>query len=152
MLKKIAVCGLNDEKRTTLAKYLAHHLKTYCVPDYQKEYSEMVKRVLTSLDYKKISRGMQHLAEEYAAITKETLIFDNNIVQLYVEAKLKFDAPPNAINKEEISTIFDLFVITEAQNSNFSKTLEAIINNNAPFIYVKESMRKEDLLKLVQVS
>ena len=79
---KISFLEQNDEL-VKLAEKIAHELNGYVVPDYEKEYREMVNRELTALDYYRIAKGILNKELEYEHTSKKFLLSVNNPFLVY---------------------------------------------------------------------
>ena len=79
---KITFLAQSDEL-SKLAERIAHQHNGYVVPDYEKEYREMVNRELSTLDYYRIAKGMLNKELEYENTSKKFLISINNPYLIY---------------------------------------------------------------------
>lgn len=91
---RVCVTGAECTGKTTLARALAEHFGAPCVPEYARDYAQLVGRPLTADDVEPIAGGQ--IACEDAA-TAPLVILDTDLVSTVVYARHHYGACPVAI-------------------------------------------------------
>lgn len=93
-IPKIAFESFNFEKKSKLAKAVAHHFKSYLVKDYAVEYQKMVQRDLVLSDMKRVAQGQLNLENEFLEMGGKLLFCEATIFTHYVFCQENFGETP----------------------------------------------------------
>ncbi len=93
-IPKIAFESFNSEKKSKLAKAVAHHFKSYLVKDYALEYQKMVQRDLVLSDMKRVAQGQLNLENEFLEMGGKFLFCEATIFTHYVFCQENFSEAP----------------------------------------------------------
>jgi len=113
---KIVLFGPESTGKTTLAKQLALHYKTFWVPEYSRLYAnEKLKQgvLLTKKDVLPIATGQMELENIIAHISKNILFCDTNLLETKIYSEYIYDGYcPDALKQSVANSKYDLYLLT----------------------------------------
>lgn len=113
MLKRIAIVGPESTGKTTLAEKLAKHYRTLWVPEYAREYLDIINRPYIANDLEIIAKGQLQEEDRKAARADKVLICDTNLVVIKVWSLFKYGSCSETIEQEIKSRQYDLHLLTD---------------------------------------
>lgn len=115
-IPKIAFESFNSEKKSKLAKAVAHHFKSYLVKDYAVEYQKMVQRDLLLSDMKRVAQGQLNLENEFLEMGGKLLFCEATIYTHYVYSQENFSEVPAWLKENyKLSDYVTRFVFKEEE-------------------------------------
>lgn len=114
---KIVLFGPESTGKTTLAKQLSRHYKTFWVPEYSRAYAERnleANLSLTKDDVLPIAIGQMKLENELAQKTDSILICDTDLLETKVYAEFYYPNYSNPVlEKFAVLNSYDLYFLTD---------------------------------------
>lgn len=158
---KIAICGPECTGKTTLAKQLAEHFNTVCIPEFAYNYLQQKKDV-NQKKYQKedllpIAFGQTNLENEGLKSAKTLLFTDTNLMVTKVFSDIQYGDTDPVLEKAAKKHKYDLFFLTDIDvpwqkndlrdtPTDREKTLqvfeENLIKFNKPYIKIAGSKEK----------
>jgi NadR type nicotinamide-nucleotide adenylyltransferase len=108
---KIAVTGPESSGKTTLAKALALHYKTACVPEFSRLYLANRGNVYDEADLLEIAKGQYNWELAYARDAKRLLICDTDLLVVKIWAEVRFQECHPWIDRQLNLHPYDLFLL-----------------------------------------
>ncbi len=116
-IPKIAFESFNSEKKSKLAKAVAHNFKSYLVKDYALEYQKMVQRNLVLSDMKRVAQGQLNLENEFLEMGGKLLFCEATIFTHYVFCQEKLGETPIWLKENyKLSDYAKRFIFTEEED------------------------------------
>ena len=113
IIKSIAIIGPESTGKSTLSEALAAALHTVWVPEYAREYLEMIDRPYTEADLVQIAKGQ--IANENMAMSIATnyLVCDTDLNVVKVWSEHKYGQCHPWILEEIATRKYDLYLLTD---------------------------------------
>lgn len=114
---KVVLFGPESTGKTTLAKQLAQHYNSFCVPEFSRAYAEEKLKegiLLTKEDVLPIAIGQMKLENNFSAKAKNILFYDTNLLETKVYAEVIYDGYcPDILKKSVSNNYYDLYLLTD---------------------------------------
>jgi NadR type nicotinamide-nucleotide adenylyltransferase len=109
---KVAIVGPESTGKTVLAESLADHFNTKWVPEYARDYLNMINRPYTRDDLETIALEQINMEERFAKMVKDVLICDTTLLVIKIWSEFKYGNCPAWISDEVISRYYNLHLLT----------------------------------------
>lgn len=113
MLKRIAVVGPESTGKTTLAEKLGKHYNTLWVPEYAREYLDIINRPYTINDLEIIAKGQLQEEDRKAERANKLLVCDTNLVVIKVWSLFKYNQCSSAIDDMMVARKYDIHLLMD---------------------------------------
>ncbi|MFH0894888.1 MAG: ATP-binding protein [Bacteroidota bacterium] len=110
---RIAVTGPESTGKSTLSEDLAKELKTVWVPEFAREYIEMLRHPYTQEDVEKIAHGQMKSEEEKLHTANNYLICDTELTVIKIWMEHKYGTCPNWIKEHITNKPYDLYLLCD---------------------------------------
>ncbi|WP_297337291.1 ATP-binding protein [Algoriphagus sp.] len=111
--KRILILGPESTGKSTLASDLAVHFDEPWVPEFAREYLEILGRPYEYDDLLKIAKGQMALEDEKANVAKKYLFCDTDLRVIQVWSAHKFGKVHDWVIKELDQRVYDLILLTD---------------------------------------
>lgn len=113
-LLKIAVVGPESTGKSTMAKKLAEHYHTICVPEYARYYCQNLNNQYTLQDELNMYYGQVALEESLIPLTSnELLIADTTIMTIKIWSDHLFGHTPEEVLNEITQRKYDFYLLMD---------------------------------------
>lgn len=113
-LVKIAVVGPESTGKSTMAKFLAEKLHTFCVPEYARYYCQDLKNQYTLEDEVNMYYGQIALEEAIVTQVKNSiLVCDTTILTVKIWCDHLFHTTPLIVTNEIEKRKYDLYLLMD---------------------------------------
>lgn len=113
MLKKVVVIGPESTGKSTLCEALAKHFQCPLVPEYARQYIDLLDRPYIFGDLEKIARGQVLLEEQALKRTDKLVICDTDLHVLKVWSEHKYGEVSPWILQQITQREYDLYLLTD---------------------------------------
>lgn len=111
--KRILILGPESTGKSTLASDLAVHFDEPWVPEFAREYLEMLGRPYAYSDLLKIAKGQMALEDEKAKAAQKFLFCDTDLRVIQVWSEHKFGKVHDWVQQELGRRSYDLILLTD---------------------------------------
>lgn len=111
--KKIVVIGPESTGKSTLSEALARRLKTLWVPEYAREYLDLLNRPYEENDLLRIAEGQISSEEEKSASAEDFLICDTDLHVIKVWSEHKYNHCHPWILEQVAVRRYDFYILTD---------------------------------------
>ncbi|MFT5355961.1 MAG: HTH-type transcriptional repressor of NAD biosynthesis genes [Polyangiales bacterium] len=111
--RRICVFGPESVGKTTLARRLAEHLDTVCVPEYARTYLEQRGGNLRERDLVEIARGQKALEDSLARQANRVLVMDTDTLSTTLWAKKLYGRCDPKIEQLARTRFADLYLLCD---------------------------------------
>lgn len=116
-LVKVVLFGPESTGKTTLAKALASHYGTYCVPEYMRKYLQdkwdRTKETCTPEDLIPIAEGQMKLENELSEKAQDLLVCDTNLLELKVYSEAYYGGYCDVrLEKHALTNKYNIYFLT----------------------------------------
>lgn len=108
---KIVLTGPESTGKSTLAKKLASHYKTVCVPEYARSYIAALKRPYEAEDILKIAKGQLELEDSFLHKTNQILFCDTALIVPKIWSEVAYGRSPEWIENQIINRSYNLYLL-----------------------------------------
>jgi NadR type nicotinamide-nucleotide adenylyltransferase len=112
-VKRIAIVGPECTGKTDLAQFLADRYQTQWVPEFARNYIETLNRTYNEKDLKLIADGQLALEDERAAIAKDFLFCDTNLIVIKIWSEFKYGSCDPEILEKMHARKYALHLLTD---------------------------------------
>lgn len=112
-VRRICVFGPESVGKTTLARRLAEHLDTVCVPEYARTYLEQRGGELQEHDLVAIARGQKALEDSLARQANKFLVMDTDALSTTLWAKKLYGRCDPTIEQLARARFADLYLLCD---------------------------------------
>jgi len=165
-IKGIVLTGAESTGKTTLAKQLADHYHTVCVPEYAREYMENLSRPYGYEDVEQIAQKQIALEKEYLRKANRYLFLDTALIIIKVWFSHKYKRVPEWLLPKIKENKYDLYLLCDTgipwvdepvrENSQSreyltSLYLQELKNNQFPYFIItgKGNSRLQNAIKSI---
>lgn len=106
------VIGPESTGKSTLSAGIAASLHTLWVPEYAREYLEVLNRPYHEADLLQIAQGQLSLEDELAGHARDYLVCDTDLYVVKVWAEAKYGRCHKAILEQIAARTYDLYLLT----------------------------------------
>jgi len=111
MPKKIAIVGPESTGKTTIAKKLAQHYQCLWVPEYAREYLDIINRPYVYEDLSIIARGQLEEEDRKQEMERKLLLCDTNLVVIKIWSEFIYGKCDPKIIRELKRRKYDLYLL-----------------------------------------
>ena len=111
--KRILILGPESTGKSTLASDLAVHYDEPWVPEFAREYLEILGRPYDYADLLKIAKGQMALEDEKYKVAQNFLFCDTDLRVIQVWSEHKFGKVHNWVKNELDQRVYDLILLTD---------------------------------------
>ncbi|MFD2594192.1 AAA family ATPase [Sphingobacterium griseoflavum] len=134
---KIAVVGPESTGKSTVARNLANHIGTVCVPEYARYYCEGLNRQYTLQDEVNMFYGQLALEDALVPLAKQNiLICDTTILTVKIWCDHLFGDTPKEVTNEIRSREYDLYLLMDIDLPWQDDPLRDFPNDRAHFMEI----------------
>lgn len=113
MFKKIAITGPESTGKSQLARQLATHYNTIYVPEYAREYINILERPYNKQDILEIAKGQFAKEKELESKAKKYLFCDTELIVTKIWCEHKYGNCHEWILEMINKNKYDLFLLTD---------------------------------------
>lgn len=110
---RVCLTGCESTGKTELARRLAAHFSAPWVPEFSRDYAQMMARPLSYMDVTPIGRGQLDLESRVAADARHLLILDTDLLSTVVYSRHHFGVAPEWIERNALSRRADLYLLLD---------------------------------------
>ncbi|UII22003.1 AAA family ATPase [Fulvivirga ligni] len=111
-MKKVAVTGPESTGKSTLSALLAKHYGSVWVPEYARQYIDVLERDYEEQDLLAIARGQIEREDQMEHKAKRVLICDTELIVIKIWFEHKYGHCPEEIIASIESNRYDLYLLT----------------------------------------
>lgn len=168
MLKKIAITGPESTGKSWLAQNLAREHKTLWVPEFAREYLNILKSDYTIEDVVEIAKGQLSREDRMISEAENFLFSDTEMLVCKIWTDFVFGNVPDFIKKAFENQYYDLYLLCDidlpwepdplrehpqSREIIFEKYQNALITADLPFVIISGygKDRLDNAIKAIQM-
>jgi NadR type nicotinamide-nucleotide adenylyltransferase len=111
-VKKVAIIGPECTGKSDLSQFLAAYFKTAWVPEYARDYLDVLARPYEQSDLTKIAHGQLQIEDELEQKADRVLFCDTNLYVIKIWSEFKYGTCDPEIMRLIQNRKYDLYLLT----------------------------------------
>ena len=110
---KVVIIGPESTGKSVLSKQLAEYYETSFVPEYARQYLDVLGRPYEELDLLKIAKGQLQSEEERISESNKYLFHDTNLITIKIWSEVKYGRVDPWILYSIKTRTYDFYLLTD---------------------------------------